>query len=183
MDSACTSYNSSPALNFPGGFALRFVYLSNAGAAQLTSPMGIYTPRTLAHNLLLHLRCIALPLPQATSLQTQLILTLTRHIHCWPHIQPSHLSCHHPRRLVPFLGIVLQALFPWWQSLYVSHGNQNVQQFVNSPALYAFPHPVPESHVFHVRFIEGNVSTCYGCRNRYSKKPQPPDDICLQTEE
>lgn len=71
-----------------------------------------------------------------------------------------------------------QASLPWWHSSYVSHGNQSVQQFINSP--YPDPHT---TCTFRVRFIEGNISTCYGCRNKYSKKPEPPDNICLQTEE
>ena len=37
--------------------------------------------------------------------------------------------------------------------------------------------------MFRVRFIEGNVSVCYGCQNKYPKKAEPPDNICLQTEE
>lgn len=73
------------------------------------------------------------------------------------------------------------ALLPWWQSSNVSHGNQNVQQFVNSPV--PVPPHRPVSHTFWVRFIEGDVSVCYGCRNKYPKKAEPPDNICLQTEE
>ena len=37
--------------------------------------------------------------------------------------------------------------------------------------------------VFRVKFIRGNISVCYGCRNRYPKKLAPPLDLCLQTEE
>lgn len=73
------------------------------------------------------------------------------------------------------------ALLPWWQSSNVSHGNQNVQQFVNSPV--PVPPHRPVSHTFWVRFIEGNVSVGYGCRNKYPKKAEPPDNICLQIEE
>jgi len=62
------------------------------------------------------------------------------------------------------------ALLLWWQSSYVSHGNQTVQQFVNSPVPVS-PHR-PVSHTFRVRFIEGNVIVCYGCRNKYPKKAE-----------
>ena len=31
--------------------------------------------------------------------------------------------------------------------------------------------------------IAGNVSVCAGCRNRYPKKPNPPDNLCIQHKE
>jgi len=100
----------------------------------------------------------------------------------------THLLEYLPRAAIPSLGATPWdfpprppgALLLWWQSSYVSRGNQNVQQFVNSPV--PVPH-CPVSHTFRVRFIEGNVSICYGCRNKYPKKAEPPDNICLQTEE
>ena len=76
---------------------------------------------------------------------------------------------------------------PWWQASYVNNGNQTLQQFHS--AGYSSPLPMPPSlphnagMIFHVRFISGNISICYGCRNKYSKKPCPPDNLCLQTEE
>ena len=77
--------------------------------------------------------------------------------------------------------------FPWWQASYVNNGNQTLQQFHS--AGYSSPVPmlpsVPQNTgmIFHVRFICGNISICYGCRNKCSKKPSPPDNLCLQTEE
>ena len=36
---------------------------------------------------------------------------------------------------------------------------------------------------FAVKFIEGNISVCQGCRNKYPKNPLPPQDLCLQHQE
>lgn len=36
---------------------------------------------------------------------------------------------------------------------------------------------------FNLKFIEGNVSVCFGCRNKYGKNLKEPHNICLQTSE
>ena len=101
---------------------------------------------------------------------------------------------------------------PWYNSSYNSNGSQMVQQFVSPPTFasplstfaspphtFATPPPMFASpphtfatppptfafpaQKFYIKFIAGNISVGYGCRNRYSKSPMPPDDICLQTEE
>ena len=71
---------------------------------------------------------------------------------------------------------------PWCNSSYNNNnGNQTVQQFVSAST---FASPSAECmQKFFIKFIVGNISVCYGCRNRYPKNPKPPDDICLQTEE
>ena len=73
---------------------------------------------------------------------------------------------------------------PWWQSSYVNHAaNQTVQQFV-SPHPPTVSQPLPISTpTFHIRLIEGNISVCYGCCNKYQKNSQPLNNLCLQTEE
>ena len=57
--------------------------------------------------------------------------------------------------------------------------------FASPPHTFASPPPkfASPAQKFYIKFIVGNISVCYGCRNRYSKSPMPPDDICLQTEE
>ena len=57
-----------------------------------------------------------------------------------------------------------------------NNGNQTVQQYAS---------PLPLLIVcksFFIKFTVGNINVCYGCQNRYSKSPKPPDDTCLQTE-
>ena len=80
---------------------------------------------------------------------------------------PSSLS------LLPSMPFV-----PWCNSSYNNNnGNQMIQQFVPSPTF------ADCMQKFFIKFILGNISVCYGCWNRYSKSPELPDDICLQTEE
>lgn len=136
----------------------------------------------------------SLTLVQVYPLQMRLIVMVTQLVRCLFHIAHSCLLTLLLEYLpqgpqFPSLGATPWdfpsrppgALLPWWQSSNVSHGNQNVQQFVNSPV--PVPPHRPVSHTFRVRFIEGNVSVCYGCWNKYPKKAEPPDNICLQTEE
>lgn len=90
--------------------------------------------------------------------------------------QPVDLS--HPLAWAPGHSL------PWWQSSYVNHaGDQTVKQFVSPhpPTVsQPFPNPTP---TFRIRLIEGNISMCYGCRNKYQKNSQPPNNLCLQTKE
>ena len=94
--------------------------------------------------------------------------------------------------------------YAWFQS-YINQGNQTVQNWsvptstpqlpslrplsVNIPHQPSVPAPVhtpqqpSQQMIFNIKFISGNVSICYGCRNKYPKKPSPPNDLCLQTVE
>ena len=36
---------------------------------------------------------------------------------------------------------------------------------------------------FSVCFITGNISVCFGCKNKYPKSPKPPQDICIKHEQ
>ena len=71
---------------------------------------------------------------------------------------------------------------PWWQASYVNHGHQTLQQFLSPEYSPMMPRPLPSTpHIaFYIRFLSGNISLCYGCRNKYSKKPPPPNNLCLQ---
>jgi len=51
-----------------------------------------------------------------------------------------------------------------------------------SPSVASSP-VIASMQTFYVKFIVGNISICFGCRNKYRKPAIPPDDICLQTEE
>ena len=44
---------------------------------------------------------------------------------------------------------------------------------------YGIPPPSP----FTLCKISGNISICAGCRNKYSKHPTPPDDLCIRHQE
>ena len=39
------------------------------------------------------------------------------------------------------------------------------------------------SEPFQLCFISGNISVCYGCRQKYSKPCQPPNDLCVRHKE
>ena len=43
--------------------------------------------------------------------------------------------------------------------------------------------PSPVSEPFVLCFITGNISVCYGCRQKYPKPCQPPDDLCVRHKE
>ena len=58
------------------------------------------------------------------------------------------------------------------------------------PPYPAYPYPYRSPNVsslsynpYFVCFIKGNISTCYGCNNRYPKSPSPPNDMCLRHQE
>ena len=39
--------------------------------------------------------------------------------------------------------------------------------------------PADDLNPFSLCFIKGNISVCIGCKNRYPKNAQPPDDLCI----
>ena len=43
--------------------------------------------------------------------------------------------------------------------------------------------PSPTSEPFLLCFISGNISVCYGCRQKYPKPCVPPNDLCVQHKE
>ena len=63
-----------------------------------------------------------------------------------------------------------------------------------SPVLYHYPSPALSQSVsllgsppqyqppspFILCFISGNISTCFGCKTRYSKSLTPPADLCIR---
>ena len=50
---------------------------------------------------------------------------------------------------------------------------------VTSPS-YQYPPSTNQMVPFKVVFISGNIKTCQGCRNNYSRPLVPPNDICIQ---
>ena len=40
---------------------------------------------------------------------------------------------------------------------------------------------VPFSYSLHI--IGGNISTCFGCKNKYNKSLKPPNDLCIKTQD
>ena len=64
-------------------------------------------------------------------------------------------------------------------------GVGNLRMPSHPPPLVHFtprsPSPTPEPFV--LCFVTGNISVCYGCRQRYSKPCQPPHDLCVRHKE
>ena len=61
--------------------------------------------------------------------------------------------------------------------------------YFNSP-MYSMHYPhmsgfttLPITAPFTLCKISGNISVCSGCRNKYSKNPKPPDDVCIKHQE
>lgn len=65
--------------------------------------------------------------------------------------------------------------------------------FMYSPTNYAtspsgvyapyWGNPYMATNPFTVYFISGNISVCIGCKNRYPKSRQPPQDLCIRHQE
>lgn len=52
------------------------------------------------------------------------------------------------------------------------------------PPYMPYAPPAPASlHPFTLCKISGNISVCAGCRNKYPKNPNPPDDLCIKHQE
>ena len=54
---------------------------------------------------------------------------------------------------------------------------------VYSPSMYSSPSYSPTKNPFTLGFIRGNISVCIGCKNRYEKNAQPPNDLCIKHQE
>ena len=51
------------------------------------------------------------------------------------------------------------------------------------PLVHITPHNSPVSESFVLCFVTGNISVCYGCRQKYPKPCQPPHDLCVRHKE
>ena len=52
------------------------------------------------------------------------------------------------------------------------------------PLVHVTPRsPSPISEPFVLCFVTGNISVCYGCRQKYQKPCQPPHDLCVRHKE
>jgi hypothetical protein len=64
-------------------------------------------------------------------------------------------------------------------------GVGNLRMPSHPPPLVHFtplsPSPTPEP--FELCFVSGNLSVCYGCRQKYPKPCQPPHDLCVRHKE
>ena len=49
-------------------------------------------------------------------------------------------------------------------------------------SLYPCPLPSPTAQLspFVLHFITGNITVCFGCKNKYKKSLQPPEDLCIK---
>ena len=52
-----------------------------------------------------------------------------------------------------------------------------------NPNLYPFSSPSSHEAPFVLCFIGGNISTCIGCKNKFSKSLSPPQDLCIKHQE
>ena len=48
-----------------------------------------------------------------------------------------------------------------------------------SPAAQNFHVPSQQMNPFILTFIQGNISVCFGCKQRYRKPANPPDNLCI----
>ena len=66
--------------------------------------------------------------------------------------------------------------------------------YINSPvararSLPSYPSPVSRqlpirtAAPFVLCFIQGNITTCFGCKQKYIKPCLPPEDLCVRHEE
>ena len=66
----------------------------------------------------------------------------------------------------------------------VSNPSSNSMPVHPPPLIHFTPQsPSPASEPFVHRFISGNISVCYGCRQKYPKLCVPPNDLCVRHKE
>ena len=53
---------------------------------------------------------------------------------------------------------------PWCNATYTSQGDQTVHQLFSTPHSQSISNP---QQPFNLKFVEGNISICFGCKNRY----------------
>ena len=51
------------------------------------------------------------------------------------------------------------------------------------PAHMYAPGGTTNMNPFCLCFVKGNISVCIGCKNRYEKNLQPPNDLCIKHQE
>ena len=50
------------------------------------------------------------------------------------------------------------------------------------PGYYTVPR-YQQSFSYSLHIIAGNISTCFGCKNKYNKSLKPPNDLCIKTQD
>ena len=53
---------------------------------------------------------------------------------------------------------------PWCNATYTSQGDLTVHQLFSTPHSQSISNP---QQPFNLKFVEGNISICFGCKNRY----------------
>ena len=61
--------------------------------------------------------------------------------------------------------------------------NMHPHMYSYPPAHACAPGGNTDTNPFCLCFIKGNISVCIGCKNRYEKSPQPPNDLCIKHKE
>ena len=86
-----------------------------------------------------------------------------------------------------FSGLPTPGRFLYGSAPYFDYqGYQPPSPFSQHPGAYPSTPPMPGAMPplpFTLCKIIGNISICDGCRNRYSKHPNPPDDLCIRHQE
>ena len=98
------------------------------------------------------------------------------------HFSPTATASQYNFLQSPFCGSnqIYQPRYPGDQDWGMGYSN-----FCPSPYLYmpTAPPSLPQyqpSSPFVLCFISGNISTCFGCKTKYLKSLQPPDDLCIR---
>ena len=94
-----------------------------------------------------------------------------------PHFNMVQSPVHSPLNFYNSYPYPAQAVYPPFQPDVQDAGNpyppaHSYQLSYNHP-------PLP----FILCFIQGNISVCIGCKNKYPKAPKPPQDLCIKHEE
>ena len=98
------------------------------------------------------------------------------------HFSPTATASQYNFLQSPFCGSnqIYQPRYPGDQDWGMGYSN-----FCPSPYLYmpTAPPSLPQyqpSSPFVLCFISENISTCFGCKTKYLKSLQPPDDLCIR---
>lgn len=93
-------------------------------------------------------------------------------LQCMEHLITVYLPCM--ERHCPFNIMELFLPLPSYVPHETSYYGTPIHTPYDESSSHSFTNP------FVLCFIKGNISVCFGCKNKYPKSPSPPYNICIR---